>query len=148
MSPPGVRFHPVEVALSMIIKLAAVVLIGPSATAVVSFKILLNATSMYNHSNVRMPTALDRVFRYMIVMPDMHRVHHSIVPMKTNTNFGFNVSWWDRLFGTCRAEPVGGHEGMILGLEQFRDPARQTLVGIFMLPFVGTPGDYPLNRMR
>lgn len=132
----------------MVIKLAAVAVIGPSATAVVSFEILLNATSMFNHSNVRIPAALDRVFRWMIVTPDMHRVHHSIVPMETNTNCGFNVSWWDRLFGTYRAEPVGGHEGMTLGLEQFRDPARQTLVGILMLPFVGAPGDYPFNRIR
>jgi len=144
----GVRFHPVEVVLSMVIKLAAVAMIGPSATAVVSFEILLNATSMFNHSNVRMPAALDRVFRWMIVTPDMHRVHHSILPTETNTNFGFNVSWWDRLLGTYRVEPVGGHEGMTLGLEQFRDPARQTLVGILTLPFVGTPGGYPLNRMR
>lgn len=144
----GVRFHPVEVALSMVIKLAAVAVIGPSATAIVSFEVLLNATSMFNHSNVRMPAIVDRVLRWMIVTPDMHRVHHSILPRETNTNFGFNVSWWDRLLGTYRSEPAGGHEGMTLGLEQFRDPAHQTIIGILILPFVGEPGDYPLSRIR
>ena len=144
----GLRFHPVEVALSMVIKLAAIMVLGPSPAAVLTFEVLLNATSMFNHSNVRMPVAIDRALRWIVVTPDMHRVHHSILPRETNTNFGFNVSWWDRLLGTYRAEPAGGHEGMTLGLEQFRDPARQTIVGILILPFVGKPGDYPLSRIR
>jgi sterol desaturase/sphingolipid hydroxylase (fatty acid hydroxylase superfamily) len=109
---------------------------------------LLNATSMFNHSNVRMPVAIDRALRWIVVTPDMHRVHHSVLPRETNTNFGFNVSWWDRLLGTYRAEPAGGHEGMTLGLEQLRDPVRQTIIGILILPFVGEPGNYPLSRIR
>lgn len=142
----GIRFHPVEVLFSTLIKLASVVLLGASPVAVVSFEVLLNGTSMFNHSNVRMPAAVDRILRWIVVTPDMHRIHHSINPRETNRNFGFNLPWWDRLLGTYRAEPSQGHEGMILGLQQFRDPARLTLVGILLLPFVGTPGNYPLSR--
>jgi sterol desaturase/sphingolipid hydroxylase (fatty acid hydroxylase superfamily) len=144
----GVRFHPVEVVLSMVIKLSVIVVLGPSPAAVLTFEMLLNATSMFNHSNVRMPVAIDRALRWIVVTPDMHRVHHSVLPRETNTNFGFNVSWWDRLLGTYRAEPAGGHEGMTLGLEQLRDPVRQTIIGILILPFVGEPGNYPLSRIR
>lgn len=142
----GVRFHPVEVILSMLIKLAAIAVFGPSPAAVLSFEVLLNATSLFNHSNVRMPAPADRVLRWIVVTPDMHRIHHSINPRETNRNFGFNLPWWDRLLDTYWAEPAHGHEGMTLGLEQFRDPARLTLVGILMLPFVGTTGNYPLSR--
>jgi sterol desaturase/sphingolipid hydroxylase (fatty acid hydroxylase superfamily) len=132
----------------MVIKLSVIVVLGPSPAAVLTFEMLLNATSMFNHSNVRMPVAIDRALRWIVVTPDMHRVHHSVLPRETNTNFGFNVSWWDRLLGTYRAEPAGGHEGMTLGLEQLRDPVRQTIIGILILPFVGESGNYPLSRIR
>ncbi len=144
----GLRFHPVEVILSMLIKFAAIAVVGPSPHAVLTFEVLLNATSMFNHSNVRMPAAIDRCLCWIVVTPEMHRVHHSILPRETNTNFGFNLPWWDRLLGTYRPQPEGGHEAMTLGLSQFRDPARLTLVGILLLPFTGMPGDYPLSRDR
>ncbi|MBI4400829.1 MAG: sterol desaturase family protein [Nitrospirae bacterium] len=142
----GARFHPIEVMLSTVIKLAVVVVIGPAPAAVLCFEVLLNATSMFNHGNVWMPPAADRFLRWVVVTPDMHRVHHSILPRETNTNFGFNLPWWDRLLGTYRGEPAHGQEGMALGLEQFRDPARLTLVGMLVLPFVGATGRYPLSR--
>ncbi len=103
----GARFHPVEIILSILIKLAAVAALGPPVVAVVMFEVLLNATSMFNHSNVRLPLALDRVLRLIVVTPDMHRVHHSVIPADTNSNFGFNVPWWDRLCGTYKAQPRG-----------------------------------------
>ncbi len=144
----GLRFHPVEVVLSMVIKLAAIMVVGPSHYAVLTFEVLLNATSMFNHGNVRIPTTVDRVLRWLIVTPDMYRVHHSTRPRETNTNFGFNLPWWDRLLGTYRSQPEGGHEEMTLGLKQFRDPARLTLMGMLTLPFTGTTGNYPLNHER
>lgn len=144
----GLRFHPVEAILSMFIKLAAIAVLGPLPQAVLAFEVLLNATSMFNHSNVRMPESVDRVLRWLIVTPDMHRVHHSMLPRETNTNFGFNLPWWDRLLGTYRPQPEGGHEGITLGLEQFRDPARLTLMGMLLLPFTGMPGGYPLSHDR
>jgi sterol desaturase/sphingolipid hydroxylase (fatty acid hydroxylase superfamily) len=142
----GLRFHPVEMALSMVIKLAAVAALGPSPAAVVIFEVVLNATSMFNHSNVRIGPAADRLLRWMLVTPDMHRIHHSIVPRETNTNFGFNLPWWDRVLGTYRPQPDAGQERMPVGLAQYRDPAQLTLPRLLALPFVGTPGDYPLNR--
>lgn len=144
----GARFHPVEVIISLFIKLGAVVLLGASPAAVLAFEVLLNATSMFNHSNVRMPETVDRCLRWIIVTPDMHRIHHSVVASETNTNFGFNLPWWDRLLDTYRPEPAHGHEGMTLGLEQFRDPARLGLAGMLALPFVGPTGSYPLSRLR
>jgi sterol desaturase/sphingolipid hydroxylase (fatty acid hydroxylase superfamily) len=142
----GIRFHPGEVVLSMLIKLAAVVLLGASPVAVVSFEILLNATSLFNHGNVRMPAAVDRFLRWIVVTPDMHRIHHSIDPRETNRNFGFNLPWWDRLLGTYLAEPAQGHERMTLGLQQFRDRTRLTLTHILLLPFVGQTGPYPMGQ--
>jgi sterol desaturase/sphingolipid hydroxylase (fatty acid hydroxylase superfamily) len=144
----GLRFHPVEVILSMIIKLAAIAVLGPSPQAVLTFEVLLNATSMFNHSNVRIPASAEVALRWLVVTPDMHRVHHSILPRETNTNFGFNLPWWDRLLGTYRPQPAGGHEEMGLGLQQFRDPSRLTITRILLLPFVGVPGDYTLSRDR
>ena len=143
----GLRFHPLEVALSMVIKLGAVAFIGPSPSAVLVFEMVLNATSMFNHSNVAMPTAIDRVLRWFLVTPDMHRIHHSTDPSETNSNFGFNLPWWDRLMGTYRHTPIRGHAAMIIGLEQFRDPRRLTFVRILLLPFFGTPGRYPLLQI-
>lgn len=123
----GIRFHPVEILLSMLIKLAAVVALGAPALGVMIFEIVLNATSMFNHSNVRLPAGADRRLRRILVTPDMHRVHHSIVARETHSNFGFNLPWWDRLFGTYRAQPAAGHEAMTIGLPEFRDPAELRL---------------------
>jgi sterol desaturase/sphingolipid hydroxylase (fatty acid hydroxylase superfamily) len=142
----GLRFHPIEILLSMMIKLAVVAALGAPAVAVLIFEVLLNATSMFNHSNVRMPLPLDRVLRWFVVTPDMHRVHHSIVSRETNSNFGFNLPWWDRLFGTYRAQPAAGHEAMTIGIEQFRDPRELRLDRMLLQPFRGEAGVYPLGR--
>jgi sterol desaturase/sphingolipid hydroxylase (fatty acid hydroxylase superfamily) len=131
----GARFHPIEILLSMGIKLGVVAALGTPAVAVLAFEALLNATSMFNHSNVRMPARLDRVLRWIVVTPDMHRVHHSIAARETNSNFGFNLPWWDRLFGTYRDQPAAGHLGMTIGIEQFRDPAEQRLDNMLTQPF-------------
>lgn len=142
----GVRFHPLEIILSMIIKIAAVTAIGPAAIAVIIFEIVLNASSMFNHGNIKLPGYIDRVLRLMIVTPDMHRVHHSVIRRETNSNYGFNLAWWDRLFGTYRDQPAAGHKDMIIGLEHFRDPGLLTLPRLLALPVTGRPGIYPINR--
>jgi sterol desaturase/sphingolipid hydroxylase (fatty acid hydroxylase superfamily) len=142
----GARFHPIEILLSMGIKLGVVAALGTPAVAVLSFEVLLNATSMFNHSNVRMPIWLDRVLRWIVVTPDMHRVHHSIVARETNSNFGFNLPWWDRLFGTYRDQPAAGHEAMTIGIEQFRDPAEQRLGRMLTQPFRDEDKTYALGR--
>ena len=143
----GVRFHPLEILLSLGIKAAAVVLLGTPALAVLVFEVLLNATALFSHGNVRLPAWLDRTLRLIVVTPDMHRVHHSINPRETNSNFGFNLPWWDFLFGTYRARPAAGHEGMTLGLGQLRDERRANHLGwMLVLPLVGPEGDYPVNR--
>ena len=144
----GLRFHPVEIVLSMGIKLAAILLVGPPVLAVILFEILLNATSMFNHGNIRMPAGLDSLLRLFVVTPDMHRVHHSVVILETNSNFGFNLPWWDRLFGTYRAQPAAGHDDMVLGLSQFRNPQRLTLPWLLALPFIGKTGSYPMLLHR
>ena len=132
----GVRFHTLEILLSALIKLAVVAVIGPAALAVVIFEVLLNATSMFSHSNVRMPGRLDRLLRWLVVTPDMHRVHHSVIVRETNSNFGFNVPWWDYLLGTYRAQPAAGHERMMIGLEQLRaERDTDRLAGMLILPF-------------
>jgi sterol desaturase/sphingolipid hydroxylase (fatty acid hydroxylase superfamily) len=142
----GARFHPIEILLSMVIKLGAVAALGAPAAAVLVFEVLLNATSMFNHSNVRMPARLDRVLRWIVVTPDMHRVHHSVVARETNSNFGFNLPWWDRLFGTYRDQPAVGHETMTIGIEQFRDPAEQRLDRMLTQPFRDGAAAYTLGR--
>ncbi|KPL16287.1 MAG: fatty acid hydroxylase [candidate division Zixibacteria bacterium SM23_81] len=142
----GLRFHPIEMVLSMVIKLSVVVLIGPPASAVLTFEVLLNATSMFNHGNIHLPSGIDRKLRLLVVTPDMHRVHHSVVIRETNSNFGFNLPWWDRLLGTYRDQPAAGHEGMAIGLSQFRDARRLTLPWMLALPFIGKPGEYAINR--
>jgi sterol desaturase/sphingolipid hydroxylase (fatty acid hydroxylase superfamily) len=142
----GLRFHPIEILLSMVIKLAMVAALGAPAAAVLIFEVLLNATSMFNHSNVRLPLGFDRALRWFVVTPDMHRVHHSILSRETNSNFGFNLPWWDRLFGTYRAQPAAGHEGMTIGIEQFRDPSELGLDRMLLQPFRGDAGQYPLGR--
>jgi len=131
----GVRFHPLEILLSMGIKLAAVVALGAPALAVLIFEVLLNATSLFNHGNVRLPERLDRVLRLFLVTPDMHRVHHSIVRRETDSNFGFNLPWWDRLLGTYRAQPAAGHLGMTIGIEQFREARELRLGRLLLQPF-------------
>jgi sterol desaturase/sphingolipid hydroxylase (fatty acid hydroxylase superfamily) len=141
----GLRFHPIEILLSMMIKLAVVAALGAPAVAVLIFEVLLNATSMFNHSNIRMPLGLDRVLRWLVVTPDMHRVHHSIASRETNSNFGFNLPWWDRLFGTYRAQPAAGHAGMTIGIEQFRDPRELGLDRMLVQPFRGDVGRYPVG---
>ena len=131
----GVRFHPLEIVLSMLIKITLVALIGPPAWAVVVFEVVLNATSMFNHSNVRIPRAVDRVLRWLVVTPDMHRVHHSVIVGELNSNFGFNLPWWDRLFRTYTDQPRDGHEGMTIGLANFREFRRLSLPLLVALPF-------------
>jgi sterol desaturase/sphingolipid hydroxylase (fatty acid hydroxylase superfamily) len=142
----GARFHPVEILLSMGIKLGVVVALGAPAVAVLLFEVLLNATSMFNHSNVRMSARLDRMLRWIVVTPDMHRVHHSIVARETNSNFGFNLPWWDRLFGTYRDQPAAGHLGMTIGIEQFREPVEQRLDRMLTQPFRDEDRTYALGR--
>jgi sterol desaturase/sphingolipid hydroxylase (fatty acid hydroxylase superfamily) len=144
----GLRFHPIEILLSMVIKLAVVIALGAPAMAVLIFEVLLNATSMFNHSNVHIPERLDGVVRWFVVTPDMHRVHHSIVARETNSNFGFNLPWWDRLFGTYRAQPAAGHEAMKIGIEQFRDPRELRLDRMLLQPFRGDAGRYPLGERQ
>jgi sterol desaturase/sphingolipid hydroxylase (fatty acid hydroxylase superfamily) len=143
----GVRFHTIEIVLSMGIKAAAIVLLGAPAPAVLLFEVLLNATSLFNHGNVRLPAWLDRVLRLVVVTPEMHRVHHSVLARETNSNFGFNLPWWDYLLGTYRPQPLRGHEGMTIGLSQLRDERTvASLPGMLALPFLGEAGDYPVNR--
>jgi sterol desaturase/sphingolipid hydroxylase (fatty acid hydroxylase superfamily) len=142
----GLRFHPVEILLSMGIKLAVVAALGPPALAVLVFEVLLNATSMFNHSNIRIPAAIDRVLRLAVVTPDMHRVHHSIIPHETNSNFGFNLPWWDRLLGTYRPQPREGHESMTIGIEQFRTTRDLWLDRMLIQPLRGPASGYPINR--
>lgn len=142
----GARFHPIEILLSMAIKLGVVAALGAPAVAVLIFEVLLNATSMFNHGNVRVPQRLDRVLRWLVVTPDMHRVHHSILARETNSNFGFNLPWWDRMFGTYRARPQAGHEAMTIGIEQFRDPRELRLDRMLLQPFRDDDHSYPLGR--
>jgi len=142
----GLRFHPIEIILSMGIKLAAILVFGPLALAVLIFEVLLNATAMFNHGNIRLPLSIDRKLRFLVVTPDMHRVHHSVAIREANSNFGFNLPWWDRLLGTYREQPVAGHEGMTIGLAQFRDAKRLTLPWMLALPFIGKAGKYPIIR--
>ncbi len=122
----GLRFHPLEIIISVWIKLAVIVALGVPATGVLLFEVLLNGTALFNHGNLRLPGKTDRFLRRFLVTPDMHRVHHSVIIRETNSNFGFNLSWWDRLFGTYRPEPSAGHEQMIIGLSTYRDARELT----------------------
>ncbi len=144
----GARFHPVEILLSLGIKMAVVAALGAPAVAVLVFEVVLNATSMFNHANVRMPQQLDRVLRWWVVTPDMHRVHHSWYPNETNSNFGFNLPWWDRLFGTYRAQPRDGHTNMTIGINQFRDPRELRLDRMLWQPLRGPANSYPINTRQ
>jgi sterol desaturase/sphingolipid hydroxylase (fatty acid hydroxylase superfamily) len=142
----GIRFHPIEIILSMGIKFSAILLLGAPALAVVVFEILLNGVAMFNHGNFYIPLGLDRVLRWFVVTPDMHRVHHSVFPNETNTNFGFNLPWWDRIMGTYRVQPTKGHVDMTIGLNQFRDPSKLTLLRMLALPFIGKQDSYAVGR--
>jgi len=143
----GARFHTVEIILSMLIKFATIIVLGPPVVAVVIFEVVLNATAMFNHGNVSLPKGLDRVLRWFLVTPDMHRVHHSVEDDEANSNFGFSLPWWDRLFGTYRDQPRAGHEGMTIGIHTFRTMKQVSwLPGMLALPFVGKVTGYAINR--
>jgi sterol desaturase/sphingolipid hydroxylase (fatty acid hydroxylase superfamily) len=136
----GVRFHPLEILISLLIKIAVIVALGIPVVAVILFEVVLNVSSMFNHSNVSMPAWLDRVLRLVLVTPDMHRVHHSILRHETDSNFGFNLPWWDRLFGTYRAQPEQGQTGMTIGIPAFRDPGELRIDRMMTQPFRNDPG--------
>ncbi len=142
----GVRFHPIEILLSMGIKMIVVVLIGAPAVAVLIFEIILNGTSMFNHGNVHYSQNIDSILRLLVVTPEMHRVHHSTIRWETNSNLGFNFPWWDRLFGTYRGQPAKGHLEMTIGLDQYKEPEKLTLRWLLVLPFIGKLGKYPMTR--
>jgi sterol desaturase/sphingolipid hydroxylase (fatty acid hydroxylase superfamily) len=142
----GVRFHPVEILISTVIKCAAVAAIGAPALAVLAFEVLLNATAMFNHANASLPARIEAWIRWLVVTPDMHRVHHSVRYDESSSNFGFSLPWWDRIFGTYRAEPLGGHEAMTIGVDAFRSPADTRLDRLLVQPLRDTPGQYPINR--
>lgn len=143
----GARFHTLEIILSMGIKFATIVLLGPPVFAVIIFEVILNATAMFNHGNIRLPKSIDRILRLLVVTPDMHRVHHSIEDDETNSNFGFNLPWWDRLFGTYRDQPRGGHKAMTIGIHKFKDPKLVSwITGMLILPFKGGMSGYTINR--
>ena len=145
----GARFHPIEIILSMLIKFAAIVLLGPPVLAVVMFEVLLNATAMFNHGNVALAKNLDRTLRWIVVTPDMHRVHHSVEDDETNSNFGFNLPWWDRLFGTYRDQPRAGHEQMTIGISTYREQKWCSwLPGMLAMPFRGRIEGYAINRRQ
>ncbi len=145
----GARFHPIEILLSMVIKFAAIMVLGPPVVAVILFEVILNGMAMFNHGNVGLPAGLDRVLRWLVVTPDMHRVHHSVEDDETNSNFGFNLSWWDRLLGTYRDQPRAGHAGMTIGIRGYRDPREvDRLPGMLLLPFRGEVTEYAINRRR
>lgn len=133
----GLRFHPIEIALSMGIKMMLVLVLGPPAVAILLFEVVLNASAMFNHSNIRLPNRLDRLLRFVMVTPDMHRVHHSDIPAETHSNFGFNLPWWDRIFGTYIAQPRKGHQGMTIGLPRFRTRRDLWLDRMLMQPLRG-----------
>ena len=144
----GLRFHPVEIVLSMAIKLTVVGAIGAPPVAVLAFEVILNATSLFNHGNIRLPPAVDRVLRLVLVTPDMHRVHHSSDPRETNSNYGFSVPWWDRLLGTYVAQPAKGHTDMKIGIEQFRTERDLWLDRMLVQPLRGQARGHALDKDR
>lgn len=142
----GLRFHPLEIILSFGIKTAGIVVIGAPAIAVLIFEIILSSLALFNHSNVSFPRPVERALRRLIVTPDFHRVHHSWHPNETNSNFGFNLSWWDRLLGTYRDQPRDGHDHMTIGLNIFREPRWERLDRMLIQPFTGPADSYPITR--
>jgi len=137
----GTRFHPIEMILSMLIKIGVVVSLGAPVAAVVAFEVILNGMAMFNHGNIRLPDPLDAALRWLVVTPDVHRIHHSVHVDETHTNYGFNLSIWDRLFGTFRDQPRDGHLGTVLGVPPFEDVTVQTLPWLLALPFQGEHTD-------
>ncbi|MDP3424631.1 MAG: sterol desaturase family protein [Burkholderiaceae bacterium] len=143
----GARFHPMEIGLSMGIKFAAIVLLGAPVLAVMVFEVLLSSCAMFNHGNIRLSARADRVLRWFMVTPDMHRVHHSVEDDESNCNFGFNLTWWDRLLGTYREQPRAGQQGMTIGIRDHGDPQEVArLGGMLRLPFVAANEGYAINR--
>ena len=143
----GVRFHPLEIIVSMLIKFVAILILGPPVAAVVIFEVILNASSMFNHGNIKLPAALDRILRLLIVTPDMHRVHHSVEKDESNRNFGFNLSLWDHLFDTYRQQPRAGHERMVVGIQNYRELRDVTsFKGLLLLPFRNKPDELTIDH--
>ena len=131
----GARFHPLEILISMLVKFLAIAVVGPPLAAIIIFEVLLNATALFNHSNLKLPVAMDRIIRALLVTPDMHRVHHSVQRDETNSNYGFNLPWWDRIFGSYRDQPRAGHEAMLVGLKEYPQPRSTSLTGLLLIPF-------------
>ncbi len=131
----ALRFHPIEILLSLVWKFGWVLLLGAPALAVFLFEAVLNAAALFNHANVKLPVGLDRLLRLLVVTPDMHRVHHSVVPQETNSNYGFNLSIWDRIFGTYIAQPQAGHDDMVIGLNRYQSDKPGQFVWSILLPF-------------
>ena len=145
----GARFHPIEILLSMLIKFAAIALLGAPAAAVLVFEVLLNATAMFNHANLRLPESVDRLLRWLLVTPEMHRIHHSMGAVETNSNFGFNLPWWDRLCGTYRERACLPQESMAIGVKGLTgSDAAVKLTGLLALPFAGAGGAYALGNTQ
>ena len=144
----GLRFHVIEIVLSMLVKLAAIVTLGPPVLAVLAFEVILNGTALFNHADIKLPPRVDALLRLFLVTPDMHRVHHSVIRCETDSNYGFNLSIWDRLFGTYRAQPQEGHEGMTIGVNAFREEREQWLDRLLLQPFrnAGSPSADDLDR--
>ena len=136
----GSRFHTIEIVFSMLVKWAVIILLGPALLAVLIFEVVLNGMALFNHANVSLPAGVDRWIRRLLVTPDMHRVHHSILLAETNSNYGFNLSVWDRLFGTYVEQPSRGHDAMTIGIPEFRDERQvDRIPGMLALPFVNRP---------
>ena len=144
----GTRFHPLEIILSMVIKFIVVISIGAPPAAVLIFEVLLNATAMFNHGNIYINKSIDKFLRLFIVTPDFHRVHHSLIDHETNSNFGFNLPWWDYLLGTYQAQPTKGHIEMEIGINKFRDPKDNTFFQMICQPFKGEITDYAINSRK
>ena len=145
----GVRFHPLEIIVSMLIKFSAILILGPPVIAVLMFEVILNAMSMFNHGNVKLPAFLDRNLRLLIVTPDMHRIHHSVEEDESNQNFGFNLSLWDRFFGTYRKQPRAGHEEMVVGIQNYRGLRDVTSIqGLLLLPFRNKPDELTVDHHK
>ena len=145
----GVRFHPLEIIVSMLIKFSAILILGPPVIAVLMFEVILNAMSMFNHGNVKLPAFLDRNLRLLIVTPDMHRIHHSVEEDESNQNFGFNLSFWDRFFGTYRKQPRAGHEEMVVGIQNYRGLRDVTSIqGLLLLPFRNKPDELTVDHHK
>lgn len=142
----GLRFHPFEIFVSMIYKAAVAAALGASPWGMMVFEVILNSSSQFNHGNVAIPPTLDRILRLFVVTPDMHRVHHSWKVKETNSNFGFFLPWWDRLFGTYRDQPDGGHQEMTIGLREYRDFEKLTFRHLLWIPFLKPMGSYSLRR--